>query len=80
MYISTLKSPFSAQIWFNGRDSASDTDAPGSDPSETGRPFLFTGKTGRPMSHLAFFPRAGWVGVFLRHMPNGRVGVVLDFF
>ena len=32
------------------------------------------------MSHLAFFPRAGWVGVFLRHMPNGRVGVVFGFF
>jgi len=53
---------------------------PGFESIRDRAPFFFTGKTGRPMSHLAFFPRAGWVGVFLRHMPNGRVGVVLDFF
>ena len=67
-------------MWFSGRESAVEPYCPGSSPAQTGRPYFFTGKTGRPMSHLAFFPRGGWVGVFLRHMPNGRGGVVFGFF
>ena len=45
----------------------------------SGCPGVFYAGTGRPRTLLAFFLWAGWVGVLLRHLPNGRVGVHFGF-
>jgi len=48
-------------------------------PLISGSPGVFHAGTGRPRTLLAFFLWAGWVGVLLRHLPNGRVGVHFGF-